>query len=187
MKPEAEKGRRPSARTAVAAVGVLGLAGAVTLTMAQWTDDAEVGGEVSTGNFELSVTPGTLGFDGTEFVPDQGENSEHTLSNDSSVDADVDLQVSATGETGIWELTVATPSTDPEAEEGDWSVRDTVDPAEGGTVENLGGGEDGSQLTLDPDEDIEVRFTLTLDVEGNEGQTESLEDIALVFEGTQAD
>ena len=181
MNTETQK-RRPSGRTAIATIGVLGLAAATTFTLAQWTDEESVTGEITTGNFDLTVTPAALEY--TEFAPDDAQVSEHILTNESSVDALVDLDIlgfPAEGEAGQtdWDLTVNLDSAP------DGFTAFTGDPAGGVEGVQLAGGPEGSQdLILAPDESVTVELVLELGGVDEGSQDITIENVEFAFNGT---
>lgn len=178
------KRRRPSARVALFAAGGIGLASALTFTMAQWTDEATITGTITTGDFEITVTPDELDFE--EFVPEVSQTSEHTLTNESSVDAIVDLDIAGfpTGGPSAtdWDLTVALDN----GPAGAFAERYSGDPSGGVSGIQLDGGPGGAQdLVLEPGESVNIEITLELSDDSDGSQDITLDDVEFTFNGEQ--
>ncbi|ROR73853.1 hypothetical protein [Bogoriella caseilytica] len=174
--PVAPRKQRPAARPALAALGVIGLAGAATLTAANWTDTAEITGEITTGSFSLELDLDDLGFD--EFVPGESQGETLSVQNNSSTPAEISLDISGLDSDVEWELTVT------ESGGGGISV-DPSDSAEQFTGLALGPG--GEPLIYDAGETGSVEISLTLVTASNESQDlDELDDLVLTFTGEQA-
>lgn len=150
--------RRPSARTALLAAGGLGLATALTFTAAQWSDQEIVEGTITTGEFDLVVTPLTLEF--SDFVPEDEETSTHNVENASTVPAEVTLDIDGFSDAGVWNLTVTA---------GDGSPVFEGDPT---TAES---GLDLGELAPGADTDVVFTLVLTGDDEDSQGISDDLE------------
>ncbi|MGO1183322.1 MAG: hypothetical protein ACTHZ5_09050 [Micrococcaceae bacterium] len=181
MSSSATDTRRPSGRVVLAVAGVVGLAAATTFTMAQWSDEATIEGSITTGNFEITVDPSELDY--TEFSPETPQTSEHTLSNDSSVDAVVDLDIEGfDSPAGTWALTVELEN----GPGGAFTSRYEGDPSTSPSGIQLAGSAGGAiDLVLAPDEEVDVQITLELVDESNDSQDISLDDVLFTFNGEQ--
>ncbi len=139
----------------LAAVAGIGIVAGVGTTMSAWTDTATVTGDLTSGQFELSL-------DGAQSVPlgtpDQVLNpgdevaDTYTRPNGSTTSPTVDFDVTGftTATAGAWDLTV--------------QVGDTVvysgDPTTATATIPLG--EDSTALVLDEDGTVDVQVSLTL-------------------------
>lgn len=176
--------RRLPVRTALLAIGGLGLAAGLGGTMAQWSDTAVIQGDIETGEFSITVSPDELDFD--EFVPDVAQVGSHTLTNEGSVDAHVTLDIDGFPSGGPnatdWELLIETDT----APTG-FGTRYEGDPSGGASGIELGVGPypDVDALILGPGESVEVQITLELDVDDNDGQDIELDDVTFTFTGVQ--
>lgn len=170
--------RRPAARTALATAGVIGLASAVTLTAANWTETAEITGEVTTGSFSMELNIDDLGFE--EFVPGVHQAETVTLTNASSTPAVVTLDIDELVSPVPWELAVQADGSDPIG-----VVPSGHDPDAQLTDLALGAG--GEDLVIPAGEDIEITVGLMLVDSTDESKDLVLDDLRLTFHGEQTE
>lgn len=144
-----------------AVLGVAAIGAAVTLTASNWTDTAEVQGEVSTGEFTITIGPDELTFG--EFNPSNADQtSSHTLENQSTSPATITLEESP--ELPAFNVEVVRPG-DPETEQ------DPVVLSEG----------ESFQVDVGGSAEIDINLTLT----ETEENPEVSEDVQFVFQGEQ--
>ncbi len=143
-------------------MGVLGAA--ASLTASQWTSQDSIRGDVSVGSFSLVISEEDLAFE--QLVPGEPQVSLHTLSNNSTTQADVRLTTEAIPKEVDFDVTI---------------YDDNAAYLSGDSRQTFGADE---ILSMDVGEFVAVAITAEVDSSA-EAMGRTFEGLTFTFTGTQ--